>query len=228
MPFNVTPEPSIGPSATASISGHAIQYATNPKALAPNGWWEGVQHVSVGPDAVSKMITGLQNGVTYYFRLAASNSVGYGDWTPKLAATPTFAPTVPSVPQSLLATPGNGSVDTSWSPPAEIGGGRLADYRLEVSTSRSFTGIIRTETTSSTSFRVGGLTNGSTYYFRVAGSNTVVGFYGGSPTGWWRRRRRIHQPSRRPQRVSTSSSGMDRSRSHGRRRPAAPDQSTTW
>jgi hypothetical protein len=45
--------------------------------------------IADGPTASAYTDSGLTNGTTYYYRVSALNSVGYGDWTAPVAATPT-------------------------------------------------------------------------------------------------------------------------------------------
>src|SRR5207302_8893568 len=59
--------------------------------------------ISAGAGATSATITGLANGTTYTFRVAASNSLGSGPSATSNAVT-TAAP--PGAPTSVVAVPG--------------------------------------------------------------------------------------------------------------------------
>jgi hypothetical protein len=123
------------------------------------------------PSGTSQTITGLTNGTTYYFKVAAVNSVGTGTQTSSVSASPSASATAPSVPQSLSATRGNTQVALSWSAPSSDGGATITGYKVYQSTDdASFSEVA---TPSGTSHTITGLTNGTTYYFKVAAVNSV-------------------------------------------------------
>ena len=79
-------------------------------------------------------------------------------------------PTVPGAPTGLTATGGNGTATLSWSPPSSDGGSPVQGYFIQGGTSPSAADIVdlvvdRTAT-------IGGLTNGTAYYFRVNAQNS--------------------------------------------------------
>src|SRR5207253_2039481 len=84
------------------------------------------------------------------------------------SATPTAPPPAPpSTPTNLTAAPGNGQATPSWS--AATG---AAPYNLYRSTTSGGDGSTPVVTgIASTSYTNTGLTNGITYYFRVAAVN---------------------------------------------------------
>ena len=69
----------------------------------------------------------LTNGTEYAFEVRAVNDEGEGE-AATAAATPAVQPTVPSVPQSLAATPGDGEVVLTWQAPASNGGSAVTEY----------------------------------------------------------------------------------------------------
>ena len=73
---------------------------------------------------------------------------------------------VPSAPQSLTATPGNGQVTLAWNKPA----GTVTSYTLSYGTAAGAENITITGLTSATT-TVTGLTNGQTYSFVVNAAN---------------------------------------------------------
>lgn len=79
-------------------------------------------------------VTGLINGTTYTFRVAALNGVGWGPWSePSNAVTPSEdSPAVrPDRPRNLRVTDlGSGRVRISWRPPAFDGGSAIIGYRV--------------------------------------------------------------------------------------------------
>src|SRR5207249_1610629 len=63
-------------------------------------------------------VTGLTNGTTYCFTVAATNAIGPGPASSPASATPA---TVPGAPTSLAATRGNGQVALTWAAPSSNG-----------------------------------------------------------------------------------------------------------
>jgi len=125
----------------------------------------------------SYTVTGLTNGTTYRFRVAARNAVGWGPVSNFVAAAP--AATVPSAPRALTATVGSavgsGRVRLSWSAPSSNGGLPITDYVIQRSSDRGLTWVsLRGDGVSTVrSYTATGLTNGRPYWFRVAARNAV-------------------------------------------------------
>jgi len=117
-------------------------------------------------------ISGLTNGHTYSVEIRARNIIGVSDpSTPAQTATPLDAPLSPT---SLLAAAGNGSVVLNWVAPVVDNGSPITDYVVETAATiggpyETFDDLTSTSTTST----VTGLTNGATYYLRVAAVNDV-------------------------------------------------------
>ena len=133
------------------------------------------------PSGTSRTVTGLTNGRRYYFRVRASNVGGQSAVSTELSTTP-LAP--PGTPSGLSLTAGNARVAASWT----AGTGTTASFTLYYSQSRitdvTASGVTavpnipvtRREVIGAGVFLLGfhtqtGLTNGTTYYFRVTGSN---------------------------------------------------------
>src|SRR5207249_1253188 len=117
--------------------------------------------------------TGVTNGVTYYYVVTAVNGIGESDPSGEASATPTAGPTAPDAPQSLHASPGNGTVSLTWSAPGFDGGSALTGYRLYRGTTSGGTTLLVTVAGGNDSYADGGLTNGQAYYYRVSAVNRV-------------------------------------------------------
>ena len=126
----------------------------------------GQNEISTQSTQTSYTVTGLTNGITYNFRVAAVNANPNAPvFSTSLSATPS---TVPSAPTGLTATSNENAQSTlSWSVPSDNGGLSITGYLISG-------GSITTPISLSaqTSYTVTGLTNGTTYSFQVAATNT--------------------------------------------------------
>jgi fibronectin type 3 domain-containing protein len=109
--------------------------------------------------------TGVTNGTTYYYKVAAVNSVGTSGMSGEVGATPQSAP---STPTNLAASAGNGQVALTWSAVTNATSYNL--YRGTTAGGESATPIATGIT--STSYTDTGVTNGTTYYYKLAAVNS--------------------------------------------------------
>lgn len=84
---------------------------------------------------------------------------------------------VPTVPLNLSATPGDGEVALDWDVPASENEGAIVDYVVEFKTTAGSTWTVVSGVSTLTDYTRTGLTNGTSYDFRVCGLNK----YGCSP-----------------------------------------------
>ena len=118
--------------------------------------------------------TGVTNGTTYYYKVAAVNAIGVGQQSGEASGTPQPAVTVPGAPTGLTATGGNKTVQLSWTPPASNGGAMVTGYDIYRSTTQGGEGNTPIATgVTTTSFSDTALTNGTTYYYTVAAVNSA-------------------------------------------------------
>jgi hypothetical protein len=108
----------------APVNRYAVQ-----RAATATGLWSTVAKPAATTFAWTN--TGLSNGSTYYFRVRAHNSAGWGPASAVVSAKPR---TVPTAPRSPSVTWGDGSATVSWSPPLSDGGAAINGYRLQYST----------------------------------------------------------------------------------------------
>jgi predicted phage tail protein len=196
MPANVTGTAGNGQVAVAwtapassggsAITGYQVQLATS-----VNGQYSNAAGCPANSTTTSCTVTGLSNGTTYVFRVAAINGLGTGLYsTPSNGVTPVG---VPGTPTNVRGTAGNGQVAVSWAAPASNGGSAITGYQVQLATRAggpySSAGCPANSTT--TSCTATGLNNGTTYYFRVAAINSVgTGAYSAPSSGVTPRRNR--------------------------------------
>jgi predicted phage tail protein len=147
----------------ADITGYRVYKGTSAT------FRDGAQAASV--TGTSTTLTGLTNGTTYYFWVTAVNKVGESDPSGSASAAPAAVVTAPGVPGGLTATPGNGRVSLSWTAPAASGGAAISGYVIYQGTSPGGGSPRPGAPVKGTSYTVTGLTNGTTYYFKVAAVN---------------------------------------------------------
>ena len=154
----------------AAITGYQVEYSSN-------GGTSYTQFGTVASAAsTSQTITGLTNGSSYLFKVAAINSVGTGAFSSASSAvTPTAAvnATIPAAPTGVTATAGNTTATVSWTAPTDNGGAAITAYQVQYSADGGTTYFKVGSTTASTSQTVTGLTNGTVYLFRVAAINSA-------------------------------------------------------
>ncbi|MDQ1701138.1 MAG: large repetitive protein, partial [Frankiaceae bacterium] len=118
--------------------------------------------------AQSAVVTGLSNGTSYTFTVHATNAVGDSvESAPSAAVTPTSAPTAPGAPTGVTAAAGDAQASVSWTA-ASSGGSPVTGYTVTASP-----GGASVTTSGATSVVVPGLTNGTSYTFKVSAKNAV-------------------------------------------------------
>jgi titin len=113
--------------------------------------------------------------LTYYFRIAAVNTIGTGAYSsPSVTAIPGVTPSAPTL---STPTPGSTQVSLSWTGAwiaGAISAGSITDWVVQYSTNNSTWTTFSDDVSTTTSATVTGLTNGTLYYFRVAGLNPAT------------------------------------------------------
>ncbi|NVJ22245.1 VCBS repeat-containing protein [Myxococcus sp. AM011] len=138
----------------ASISGYVI--TTHPTGTSQ----------TASSSATSLFVSGLSNGGTYSFSVAAENSSGVG----ALATTSSVTlPSLPSAPLNLTGVYHQGQLELDWQPPASDGGRPISGYQLTSSPS----GLEQNLPASPTVLRLSGLAADSTYTFTLTARTDV-------------------------------------------------------
>ncbi|MFD0587192.1 S8 family serine peptidase [Paenibacillus sp. GCM10027627] len=128
--------------------------------------------IASGLTSTSFNDTGVTNGSTYYYVVAAKNAAGESANSASVQATPIEAPAAPA---GLTATAGNASVQLAW--PAAA---RAASYTVKRGLAAAGPFSTVTSGITATSYNDTGLTNGTTYHYVVTASNSA-GESGHSP-----------------------------------------------
>jgi hypothetical protein len=113
------------------------------------------------------MVSGLTNGTPYTFHVTATNAIGTGPASS--SSNPVTPSTVPGAPTIGTAAAGNAQATVHWWPPSDNGGSPILSFRAEVVGDPT---TFCTGAPPDTSCTITGLTNGTSYRFRVAASNT--------------------------------------------------------
>jgi uncharacterized repeat protein (TIGR01451 family) len=146
--------------------------------LASDGATPAIADVAVPPASNgippnSVQITGLQLGVAVEFQVAAANTFGTSQFSILTAAFTPQAPTAPSAPTGVVATPGNASAQVAWSAPASNGGLPITSYTVTAMLGGTTSAGNVTVPASQTGLNFTGLTNGLQYNFVVVATSTA-------------------------------------------------------
>jgi autotransporter-associated beta strand protein len=129
------------------------------RAISANGSYT---TIASGVTGTSYTDTGLANGTTYYYAVAASNGSGSSSNSSQVNAI-----TAPAAPTGLTATADNAQVSLLWN--SSTG---AATYNVLRSTTSGSGYVAVASGLSGTSYIDTGLTNGTTYYYVVTATNT--------------------------------------------------------
>ena len=146
------------------IKDYVVQYSTSATfASAVTTFTDGV-NASTGAT-----VTGLDNGVTYYFRVAAVNSVGTGAYsTISAGAVPSTVPSAPATPTVNALDAGD---TITWTAPAN-GGRAITTYYYKVSTNDGAYGAeVPVAAGATLSYATGNQYSASTFKIQVRAEN---------------------------------------------------------
>jgi len=117
--------------------------------------------------ATTETIASLSNAKSYTFSVAANNANGVG---PQSSASAAVTVGTPLAPTNAHATPGNGKAIVAWTAPTSGNGSPISGYVVT-----AFVGFFlvaqTTFASTATTETFAGLSNGTTYRFKVAATN---------------------------------------------------------
>lgn len=145
------------------ITGYTVSYSAS-SASGPWTIW------SQNQPGLSATIAGLTTATQYWVKVEAANAVGTG--TAATASPITYV--IPGTPTGLTATTNYKFIDFAWTAPASTGGG-VQDYILQRSPDNSTWSTISDGVSTAVTYRLSGLGDGETVFFRVAASNGAGG-----------------------------------------------------
>ena len=106
----------------------------------------------------TRAVTGLANGTTYTFRVAARNDIGLG--LNSAASNPATPATLPGPPTVTSSSPTSGAVTVAFNPPASDGGSPVTAYYAQCVSADG--GVTATRSGTASPIKVINLTGGST------------------------------------------------------------------
>ena len=177
MPDDGTAELSTSPTLSwnpvADADSYDLQVATDENFKRGVATFSALVVDETGITGTSFDVTGLEESTAYFWRVRAVNANGDGPWSDDPSFTTATSLSTPGL--ISLDAPDNGAVDQpttltlSWQEEA------TADqYQLQVATTESFTSTVFDEATlTTTSQDISDLEEGTTYYWRVRGSNAA-------------------------------------------------------
>jgi len=156
----------------SSITDYVVQYSSN----SGTSWSTFADGTSTTTTAT---VTGLTNGSSYVFKVAAVNSSGAGAYS---TSSSSVLVGTPGAPTAVVGTTGDAQVSLVWSAPSSTGGSAITDYLVQYSSNSGTSwSTFADGTSTSTTATVTGLTNGSSYVFKVAAVNSAgTGVYSSS------------------------------------------------
>ena len=135
------------------------------------GFWE-KSSITFNSTATTQTITGLNNGLRTGFKVAALTPAYPGPTSKASSLVIPATPTAPGAPTIGDAAPGNAAATVSWTAPASDGCSPITGYVVT-----PYVGYFplspTTFNSTATTQTVTGLSNGTTYRFRVRAINAI-------------------------------------------------------
>jgi len=172
------PQRPTAPVVTASNESLAIQWSSVESATAYEIWMSTLNDsntaVKYGADvtgSLSAVISGLNNGITYYIWIKAKNDIGVSGFSPVASGTPlasTVKPPDPKIAPTVIA--GDRQLTVSWQ---AVEGTNAYEIWMSTANDSSTAEKYGTDVTGSLSVIISGLNNGTTYYIWIKAKNDI-------------------------------------------------------
>ncbi len=154
----------------SQVTSYKIERSTNGGSS-----WDVIAS-NTGSVSVTYSDTGLAPSTTYMYRVSAINSIGTSSPSNTASATTHIQITTPQSPTNLSAsTVSSSQIDLSWNAPGNNGGSSITGYKIERSTDGggSWSTIVSSTGSSSTTYSDTGLASSTTYTYRVSAINSI-------------------------------------------------------
>ncbi len=158
-------------SVNPTLSWSSVPGATSYRVQVIAGSSGAIIRDSSGIDALNFDIKDLENYKSYQWHVCASNAVGTSEWSITRSFITIALPRIPE-----LTAPGTGNSGVTTTPTLtwriESGYGDTLSYRIQISTSSSFSTLVEDSSElMTTQYLSKGLQTNTTYYWRVNSSN---------------------------------------------------------
>ncbi len=124
------------------------------------------------PPATTATVKGLTPGTSYTFTVKGANVNGNGPESGHSNAVTPQGASAPTAPTNVSVVPAGGEAEVDWSAPNDDGGSAITAYTVTPSTGGN-AGTPVSVGASATSATVTGLTNGTSYTFKVTATNAI-------------------------------------------------------
>ena len=149
----------------SAITDYVIQYLYG-------GTW--IPFVDGTSNSTSALVTGLTNGTSYDFRVAAVNSAGQGSWSTSVTAIPATVPGAVTSLSNARTDLTTTSAALTWTAPSSNGSSAITDYLIQFKWDQETTWVDFTDSvTATTGVTVTGLEAGKKYDFQVSAKNAL-------------------------------------------------------
>ena len=147
--------------------GFSIDYYQVQSAKSPSGPWS-IAIVNSGSSIPRIVVSNLSNDTTYFFRVAAVNQVGTGNFSNAISGTPQPAAAAPIV-QSFVLSPT--TVNMAWAPPTGTTSKLLTGYLIETSPDGAIWTLVKALSLSTRTF--GFVRRSAAFLVRVRGVTAI-------------------------------------------------------
>lgn len=149
----------VAPSSTDPITGYRIEVTKDGVVQSPT--------IDLASTALSSTVTGLVNGASYTFKVAALTGANRDTVGTLSGASLAVIPGAPSAPTISAVTAGNQKLTVAFTAPTATGGFPITAYEYSTDNGSTWT----TASGTASPIVITGLTNGTTYQVKLRGKN---------------------------------------------------------